>query len=160
MHGNQNLTKLGALAAAIKQQEAANAPATAPFGGDPWSWTNLPTVRQGGSNMTTPIEWGLNQNYGINPNMTNQQAVGAIAPVLNADELAMMTKHWQQAPQIANDTNWVNAGGPQALIASLGNVSPEFGGTLQKVFNNIYTQTGGGSDGMNVPAGYAAPVNV
>ena len=147
-------------AAAIRAQESANAPP--PEASDPWAWANLPEVQMGGTVAATPIEWGLNSNYGINKDMTNRQAVGAIAPVLNTDEIAIMNKHWQDAPQAADNNNWLTSD-PQRLSAAFSQntdktVSPEFTNVMQKVFNNLYTQTGGGTGGINVPAGYANPI--
>lgn len=163
MRTAQSGQKLQDLAAAMRRQEAAQAPQGEPFGGDPWSWANLPEVQMGGSAQATPIEWGLNEAYGINPNMTNRQAVGALSPVLNTDEIAIMNAHWANAPPSATNNNWLTSN-PQALSAQFSanasdTVSPEFTNVMQKIFNNLYTQTGGGTGGISVPDGYANPVN-
>jgi hypothetical protein len=156
--GQQNGQRFQELAAAIRARQAAAAPPAAPK--DPWGWANLPEVKMGGTVAATPIEWGLNKNYGITPGMTNQQATGAVSSVLTPEEAAMMAQHWKENPTGATGTNWVNSGSPNTLVGQLGGgISPEFTSTLQKVFNNIYTQTGGGTGGVSVPTGYAHPTN-
>ena len=95
------------------------------------------------------------------PAVIDQQAF-PISPVLNTDEIAIMNAHWANNPESAANNNWLTSN-PQALsgqFGSTGDVSPEFTNVMQKVFNNLYTQTGGGSGGISVPAGYANPVNV
>jgi hypothetical protein len=155
--GQQNAQKLKEFAAAMRAEQAAKAPVPTPQ--DPWSWANLPKVQTGSTRTVTPIEWGLNSNYGITPGMTNQQATGAVSSVLTPEEAAMMAQHWKDNPTGATQSNWVNSGSPNTLIGQLGGgISPEFTNTLQKVFNNIYTQTGGGTQGIAVPQGYANPV--
>lgn len=159
MHGSQNVQKLRELANYARAQEAANQPA--PAAQDPWAWANLPTVQQGGSVAATPIEWGLNSSYGITPGMTNQQALQAVSGVLTPTELAIMQQQFQNNPASATNTNWTTAGSPGALTSRPGGdaLSPEFIDARNKVFNNIYTQTGGGTGGMAVPTGYANPIN-
>lgn len=157
MEGQQNVQKFKEFAAALRANEAQNKPAPAPT--DPWAWANLPKVQTGGTVAATPIEWGLNPAYGINSGMTNQQATGAMSSVLTPEESAMMAQHWKDNPTGATQNNWLTAGSPNVLQGQLaGGISPEFTNTLQKVFNNIYTQTGGGTGGVSVPNGYANPV--
>lgn len=157
----RNAMQQAEIAAAVRAQNAANRPPAEPE--DPWGWANLPQVQMGGSVAASPIEWGLNSNYGITEGMTNRDAVGAMSQLLTPQEQAMMTQHWQDSPATAQGTRWTTAGSPTALLGSLGQnstLSPEFANTLQKVFNNIYTQTGGGTGGISVPEGYANPVNM
>ena len=145
------------LGAAIRAQEAANAPA--PEATDPWGWANLPEVQMGGSVGATPIEWGLNPN--ITSGMTNQQVVGALGGIFNTDEAAMMAEHFRDNPDSASATRWSTAGSPAPLLGNMGTnseLSPNFANVLQKVFNNTYTQTGGGTGGISVPDGYANPI--
>jgi hypothetical protein len=94
--------------------------------------------------------------------MTNQQALQAISGVLTPEEAAIMSAQFANNPASATNTNWVTAGSPDALRGRQGDtaLSPEFLDARNKVFNNIYTQTGGGTGGIAVPAGYANPIGV
>ena len=166
MRTQQNGQRFNELGAAIRAQEAANAPQGQAFGGDPWSWTNLPDVKTGtGQAEVTPVSWSLNDNYGITSDMTNKQAVGSLGQLFGAEDMARLNAHFAGNPDTANNNNWLTSN-PQALSAQFASnanpnnpVSPEWTDTMSKVFNNLYLKSGG-TTGISTPEGYALPVNV
>ena len=148
----------------IRQDALNGDPFEPPPTDEMWSWVNdnqgLPEVTVGGGQQSTPIEWGLNSDYGITSDMNNRQAVGAMSQLLTPQEQSMMSTHFMDNPEVAAGNRWVTAGSPQALLGNAGTnspLSPEFSNTLQKVWNNIYKSSGGPS-GPNVPEGYASPI--
>ena len=158
--GGNNAFQSAQLANAIRREQQQNAPQEQ-WSPD-WSWANLPEVRtnQGGAGDA----WTWQLRPGITRNSTNEQVVAALSGsgVLSADDLARMREHFAGSPHNAAETDWVNAGSPEALFAGIQTeMHPSFRGTIDKIFNNIYqrsdltTPAGGGPAAP--PPGYAAP---
>ena len=168
--GQKNADFKSMLAAEMRAEQAKANPQQ-PFGGDPWSWADLPTVVEGGGSMENggapQISWGLNQGYGFTPDTTNQQVAQGMSGILGTEGNQYMNDYFAGHPDIAAGTDWTNAGSRGALndwLPGTGiDLASPFGQTLDKTFNNIYTKTataGSGPQGQAIPAGYASPTNL
>ena len=154
MNAAQRGQKNNDFAAAIRREQAAQEPQGEPFGGDPWSWANLPQVQMGTGERTGTTEWQLNPRFDWSPGTTNQQVVQDLN--LTADELSYLTKNpkkWEAAPSVLD----------QSAFQQFINSSPGDRGytdTLNKIYQAAWRPTISGEGGPLAPVGYAAPINV
>jgi hypothetical protein len=92
--------------------------------------------------------------------MTNQQAVNAMNAIWNPDESSAWSEYFADSGSNPTGQYWLSdkAGqDPNAILSGFQNVSPEFGGVIQKFVNNAWGQAGDAYSG-GVPEGYAMPV--
>lgn len=154
MRTQENAMNAQRWAAAIRADNASNAAPAEPFGGDPWSWANLPEVQMGTGERTGTTEWQLNPRFDWSPGTTNQQIVQDLN--LSGDELSYLTKNpkkWEAAPSVLD----------QSAFQQFINSSPGDRGytdTLNKIYQAAWRPTISGEGGPLAPVGYAAPINV
>ena len=150
-----------AQAAAIRGEQAAADPVDIDYD-QIWRDKGLREVQVSGGSLpegTDPNSWARNQNFGLEKGMTNQQAVNAMNSIWNPDESAMWSQYFGNGGN-AGGQYWLSdrAGqDPNAIMSGFENVSPEFGGAVQKFVNNAWGRAGDQTSG-GVPAGYALPI--
>ena len=157
MMGQQTGQKLSDLAAAVRRQEAAAQPQGEPFGGDPWSWANLPEVRMGSGISNTPDEYSLNQRFDWGPGTSNQDILNDLMPTFNESTQVFLNKHPEYFSQ---GPNWVDSRENLQDWAAA-NPSPNDKGwttAINKIGQNVWQPVDGGISGPSAPTGYALPV--
>ena len=149
--GQQTGQKLSDLAAAMRRQEATAQPQGEPFGGDPWSWANLPEVRV--SDGSPPSTYGIEQNPQFNwdPNTSNAEILSQITPRLSDVEAQFLKKN-----PLDDAPSFLDQGAFRSYIDNKNPNDKLFGDALNKVYNNVWTPSVSNS-GPSAPAGYALP---
>ena len=157
------------LAAAAIRNRTPEAPGPA-FGGDPWSWTDLPEVVQGGGNPEgdpnfNPNEWILNPAYGFESGVTTHADI--VRQLDNLRAFDEQDRNWfgdllAENPDMENYTLWARDRDQALNQVATGGLSPDAQNRVNTLLNNVWVQQGDAptAGGFNVPAGYASPTNL
>jgi hypothetical protein len=154
-------------AAALRAQEAKNAPSAAPT--DPWAWAGgsasmAPQVAGGTANE--PYTWDLREGVTAGET-TNQQIVDLLGQrdLLSPADLKAFGRHQQNDPNWATATDWSKYQSPDKFMSTFSagnpNVSPEFTDIMGNVANSLWTRSDLTPTGGPAAApGYALPTGV
>jgi hypothetical protein len=144
----QNAEGQAQQAGAAAQQAQAGQEA---FGGDPWSWANLPEVQvsQGAGTGPRTLDVGYE---GLN----NADAFARASPYLSEGAQEWFPRLMSDNANTGSDTEWAGAGYDANLNnTSTGGLAPSGQGFMRELYNTMYTSPAGG----DIPAGYASPTN-
>lgn len=163
---NDQQNQEAAMAAAIRNQAPAEqGPA---FGGDPWSWANLPEVVSGaGSDDPNydPNAWILNPAYGFTAGDTTHadivRQLGGLR-TFNDEDRNWFGDLLSENPDMEDYTLWARDRDKAYNQVASGGLSPDAKDRVNRLLNNVWIQQGDAPTpgGMNVPAGYASPTNM